>query len=320
MTRFAIVGDGPWGQALAHRIASNGHVVRLVGRPGPAPTPSGRGSGAGRRFPAGISHTTDLPAALGDHELLLLAVPITALEELLRTAAPHLEGHHRVVTAVRGLAPGELPRRATELVQVMTCIRQTAVLAGAADAVALGTDHPAALVVGSAFPALAREVQSTLAGPTLRVYTNEDPAGVELANMLAAVMAVALGAARALGAGAAAEATALTRALAEMERVVQKLGGQAGTAYGLAGLGVLTDLVFHGDGQAFETGAYLARGDVEAAGHNVELSEAARNLATRARSVGARAPLLEAIAGLFAGTLTAREALTTLMTRTARAE
>ncbi len=307
--KAAIVGDGAWGRALARRMASNGVAVTLVGL-----------AASRRRLPAGLSHTVDLAGALGAHEVILVAVPSVALEGLFTTAAPHLEGHHRVATTARGLAPGHPPRRASEVLGRLTCVRQSAVLAGAADAAALEADHPAALVVGSAYPAFARELQSALAGPALRVYTNGDPAGVELSNTLAAVLAVALGAARALGVGAASEATALTRALAEMERLVQGLGGQAGTAYGLAGLGVLTDLVFSGDGSAFRAGAALVRGDLDAARQDVELIDAATNLAARARTAALRAPMIEAIAAMLDGHLPARDAMTMLMARAARAE
>lgn len=309
MSRFVVIGDGAWGQALARRIGANGATVRLVGL-----------QSSRKRFGTGVSHTTDLGMALAEHEAVIVAVPVDALEGLLRSAARHFEGHHRVATTARGLAPGELPRRASELLHALTCVRQTAVLAGAADAAALAADEPAALVVGSAFPAWAQELQAALAGPMLRVYTNPDPIGVELANALASVLAVALGVARAMGAGAASEATALTRALAETERVVAKLGGQAGTAYGLAGLGVLADLVFRGDGDAFKAGADIAAGRIEAARGHAELVAASRTLAARARAAGVRAPLLEATCALFDGSLGAREAMTTLMSRTARAE
>lgn len=307
--RAVVIGDGAWGRALGRRMIANGVAVTLVGL-----------AASRRKLPGGLTHTTDLPSALAGHERVVVAVPSTALEALFTAAAPYLEGHHRVATTARGLAPGEPPRRASEVLSALTCVRQTAVLAGAADATALEADHPAALVVGSAYPSFARELQTALAGPALRVYTNPDPAGVELSNMLAAVLAVALGTARALGVGAASEATALTRALAEMERLSQALGGQAGTAYGLAGLGVLTDLVFSGDGAAFKAGAALARGDLDGARADHELVDAAANLASRARQAALRAPMVEAIAAMLRGDLAARDAMTMLMARAARAE
>ncbi|MCA9541837.1 MAG: NAD(P)-binding domain-containing protein, partial [Myxococcales bacterium] len=246
MSAWAVIGDGEWGRALARRLARAEHAVHLVGR-----------RRIGARAPKDVEHTTDLGAALAGLERVIIAVPIDQLESMLTRAAPHLGGHHRVVAASRGLTPGT-HLRASEALRAMTAVRQVAVLAGAADADALRRKTPAAVVIGSAFPAWAAEIQAALVSPSLRVYTNSDTVGVELANTMAAVLAVALGAARAMGVGASAEATALTRAVAEMDRTVQALGGQANTAYGLAGLGVLAELLFEGESPSLKAGAALA--------------------------------------------------------------
>lgn len=309
MSDFALIGDGGWGRALAGRLSTNGHTVKLVGL-----------AASRRKLPPRISFSTDVRATLADHEAVILAVPVGTLGVLLQANASAFEGHHRVATTARGLASGAVPQRASELLAALTCVRQTAVLAGAADAVALESGAPAALVVGSAFPSWAKELQTALAGPSLRIYTNEDPIGVELSNALAAVLAVALGIARALGVGATTEATALTRALAEMDRLVIRLGGKPGTAHGLAGLGVLADLALSADGAAFSAAAALSRGDLATAQGFVELADAARNLAARAATVGVRTPMLDAIVAMFAGKLGAADAMTGLMSRASRTE
>ena len=43
-----------------------------------------------------------------------------------------------------------------------------------------------------------------------------------------------------------------------MDRVITGLGGRSGTAYGLAGLGVLGEMLFDGTGAAMEAGYALA--------------------------------------------------------------
>ena len=133
-------------------------------------------------------------------------------------------------------------------------------LAGAADADALKKASPVALVVGTAFSSWADEIQIALTSKSLRVYTNQDMIGVELANVVATVVGVALGIARSLSIGAAAEATAVTRALAEMNRVISGLGGRPGTAYGLAGLGVLGEILYDGSGAAMKAAKRSRRG------------------------------------------------------------
>ncbi|MCB9544279.1 MAG: NAD(P)-binding domain-containing protein [Myxococcales bacterium] len=308
MSAWAVIGDGPWGDALARRLAAADHTVLLVGD-----------KASRRKQPAGIEHGTDAAAALAGAERVILALSADTLDDRLAALARHLQGNHRFATITPGLTPSGA--RPGEAIVAATAVRQVAVIAGAASAEAVRKGQPAALVVGSAFTTWAEELQAALASDRLRVYTERDHAGVELANALAAVLGVALGAARALGVGAATEATALTRAVAEMDRLVTGLGGNAGTAYGLAGLGVLTELVFAADGDSFRAGALLAAGDAAGAcAAHPDLAGLAERLGARARRHRLRAPLVDTVAALFAGALPAGAALAGLMARSVRAE
>lgn len=308
MSRWIIVGDGAWGRALSRRLVLNGHEATLVGE-----------RRIGARVPKGVEHTLELAPALEAGERVILAVPADRLEELVVDAAPHLRGDHRVATAIRGLTPGT-HLRPSEAVRTHTPVRQVAVLAGAADARALRKKTPAALVVGTEFPAFADELQAALVAPSLRIYTNRDPVGTELASLLAMVLGVALGIARALEVGPATEATALTRAVAEMDRVVCGLGGAPKTAYGLAGLGLLAELAFDPEGTSATVGAALAAGELTKAAEAHEVRAAARALAARSARSRLRAPMLTMIDALFDGHVDAATALKGLMTRSARSE
>jgi len=308
VSRWVIIGDGAWGRGLARQIAANGHDALLVGE-----------RRIGARVPKNVEHSIDLAAALAETERVMLAVPVDRIERLLTDAEPYLRGDHRVVTAIRGLTP-RTHLRPGEAIFQLTPVRQVAVLAGAADAQALKRKNPSALVVGTAFPAWAEEIQSALISSSLRIYSNVDPVGTELASVIATVLAVGLGVGRALGGGPATEATALTRSLAEMERVVRGLGGQANTAYGLAGLGLLAELAFEGNGTAFRAGAALASGDLETARDAAEVRAAARALAARTARHHLRSPMIRAVDSIFDGHVKASEAMRRLMVGSARAE
>ena len=308
MSLWGIVGDGGWGMALARRLNANGHQVTVAGL-------KKRKKG----IPRGVRYTTDTPQLLQDSERIVMAVPIHDFEQTIQSIAAELRPVHRVMTTSRGLTPST-HLRGTEVISQMCSSRQLAVLAGAADAQALATDSPVALVVGSAFPSWAEEIQEALWSSSLRIYTNEDMIGVELANVVAAVVGVALSVARSLGVGAAAEATALTRALAEMNRVVGALGGTPGTAFGLAGLGVLGEMVYAGQGSSFQAGARLACGAPINDTDFEDVREATRTLVARVRKQRIHAPLVEAVHQMFLGQLTAQEALARLMERPVGAE
>jgi glycerol-3-phosphate dehydrogenase (NAD(P)+) len=300
------VADNDWGGALARRLATGGAAVTLVGdRP------------SRKKRPKGVEYTDALPSALAGAERVVVADDVDAIEARLRTMAPHLQGNHRLLTCARGLTP-TTHLRASEAVLELTAVRQVAVLAGAVTPRSISKGQAGALVVGSAFPSWSAEIQGVLASDALRVYTNLDRVGVELANAISAVLGVALGAARGLKVGASIEATALTRGAAEMDRLVTGFGGKAGTAFGLAGLGVLAEAAFSGSGDAIEAGVALAKGE-DLADFGA-LKDLAQRLAARAGTRKLRAPMVQAVAALMTGKLPVDMMFQMLMTRASRAE
>src|SRR5439155_1422978 len=84
--------------------------------------------------------------------------------------------------------------------------------------------------------AIAHDVQERFAGERMRVYTSDDPIGVELGGALKNVIAIAAGACEGLGYGHNSRAALITRGLAEIVRLSMAKGGNALTLAGLAGL------------------------------------------------------------------------------------
>jgi glycerol-3-phosphate dehydrogenase (NAD(P)+) len=123
------------------------------------------------------------------------------------------------------------------------------VLSGPSFALEAARGDPTAVVVASQSPETATSVpgaepvadyiQAEFAGPSFRLYTNDDVVGVELAGAMKNVMAIAAGACQGLGLGTNAIAALITRGLAEMARLALALGARAETLSGLAGLGDL---------------------------------------------------------------------------------
>ena len=95
----------------------------------------------------------------------------------------------------------------------------------------------------------------------LRIYTSDDVTGVCLGGALKNVIAIAVGCCDGFGFGDNARAALITRGLAEMGRLAERMGGRALTLAGLAGLGDLV-LTCTGDlSRNRQVGLALARGD-----------------------------------------------------------
>jgi glycerol-3-phosphate dehydrogenase (NAD(P)+) len=135
-----------------------------------------------------------------------------------------------------------------------------AVLSGPTFAREIAKGEPAAVVIASDHPETASEIQHRFSGPTLRLYTNADPAGVEIGAALKNVIAIAAGIVEGLGLGNNTVAALVTRGLAEITRLAVALGGEHRTLAGLAGLGDLV-LTCTGDlSRNRRVGIELARG------------------------------------------------------------
>ncbi|HIC49441.1 MAG TPA: NAD(P)H-dependent glycerol-3-phosphate dehydrogenase [Dehalococcoidia bacterium] len=96
---------------------------------------------------------------------------------------------------------------------------------------------PSSTVIASTDEATATYAQTFLNSSNLRVYTNKDVIGVELAGALKNIVAIAAGISDGLGFGDNAKASIITRGLAEISRLGVSLGANPATFAGLAGMG-----------------------------------------------------------------------------------
>jgi glycerol-3-phosphate dehydrogenase (NAD(P)+) len=115
----------------------------------------------------------------------------------------------------------------------------TGVLTGPNLAKEVAGGQPTASVVAVRDEAVAEELQKVFFTPTLRVYTNPDVVGCEMAGALKNVLAIGAGIADGLGFGDNTKAALITRGLAELARLGVAAGGDPLTFAGLAGMGDL---------------------------------------------------------------------------------
>ena len=98
---------------------------------------------------------------------------------------------------------------------------------------------PAGIVAASADPEAARFVQDAFMSEQLRIYTQDDMVGVEIAGAVKNVIAIATGISDGMKLGSNARAALMTRSVHEIKRLGLELGANAETFSGLAGIGDL---------------------------------------------------------------------------------
>jgi glycerol-3-phosphate dehydrogenase (NAD(P)+) len=261
MTRIAILGGGSWGTALSIVLSRshNAHDVSLWMRDPALAYAVGR-SRVNELYlpacpiPAAVAITSDLGHALAEANIIVGAMPSAYARTVYSRSLPFIKKTTRVfVSATKGLEPSTHLRITEVLSQVLGDVSShthgVAVLSGPSFALEAARGDPTAVVVASQSresvesvrggESVAGYIQSEFAGPSFRLYTNDDVVGVELAGAMKNVMAIAAGACQGLGLGTNAIAALITRGLAEMARLAFALGARAETLSGLAGLGDL---------------------------------------------------------------------------------
>jgi len=200
-----------------------------------------------------------------------------------------------------------------------------AALSGPSFAREVAGGKPAALVVASPDPAVARQLQERLTAPAFRLYTNRDLVGVEIGGALKNVMAIATGLSDGLGLGENARAALVTRGLAEIGRLALASGGQAATLAGLAGLGDLVLTCTGAESRNHRLGLAVANGRTlaEAEGATRMVAEGVRTVSS-ARILARRAevsmPICDEVSAVLFEGKPVREALASLLAREPRPE
>jgi glycerol-3-phosphate dehydrogenase (NAD(P)+) len=241
--KLAIIGGGSWGTALALALAPRFESIRLwVYEPELARRMEASRETSdylpGFRIPENISVSHDLSRTLEQAHMVCGVMPSQHARELYTAMWPHLDPDSILVSATKGLEKGSLLRMSQVMEQVCGP-RHITVLSGPTFAREIALGEPAAVVVSSSDLGVAKRVQSAFSGPSFRLYTNQDPVGVEIGASLKNVVAIAAGVCHGLGLGSNVQAALITRGLAEITRLAVAMGGKRETLAGLAGLGDL---------------------------------------------------------------------------------
>ena len=343
---LTVLGAGAWGTALAASAAPRHSTVLWARDAAQAAAINTARCNArylpGAVLPEALAITSDFAHALGHARggLLIVATPMAALAEMLARAGACGAG---VLWLCKGFqqSTGWLGH---EVARAVCPTARVGVLSGPSFAVEVARGQPTALVAASSDAPLCDEAVEVLHGETLRIYTSNDPIGVEVGGAVKNVLAIATGIADGMrgpatgiadgmrgsgggpqGLGLNARAALITRGLAEMTRLGVALGARAETFTGLSGLGDLV-LTATGDLSRNRTvGRLLAQGlplpaILQQLGHVAEGVSSAPMVLARARALGVEMPITQAVVAVLEGRVLPAEALEQLMGRGARPE
>ena len=326
MTKVAVVGAGSWGTTIASLLATRVDTVLWARSQAVASELQHQRTNSAYlstyRVPAALRATSLLDDALDDASLVITAVPSHGLRTVIDGSMPPLICP--VLSLTKGLEQGT-HLRMTEVIAQCWPGREVGVLTGPNLAPEVLAGQPTASVIAFADEGVAREFQELFTSDVLRIYTNNDVVGCEVAGVVKNVMAIASGMAVGLGFGDNTRAALITRALAELSRLGIALGGERMTFAGLAGLGDLVATCTSVKSRNFLVGLALGEGRSleQALGQSRMIAEGVRSsgpVVRLAEQLGVEVPVAEQVYAVCYQGRSPADTIPSLMRRAAKSE
>lgn len=323
---IGVCGAGSWGTALAAALARNTtDKVLLWGREADilqeiSAKHTNQRYLPGIVLPSNIGSCKDIKTLLECVNDILIVVPSKAFVEVLKTLKPHLQAHHRLIWATKGLEP-QRGRFLHEVVEEELGPQQIyAILAGPSFAAEVAKQLPTAITIATKDEKFGLDLLTYFHSETFRVYLSSDIIGVQVGGVIKNILAVAAGLSDGLGYGANARAALITRGLAEMMRFGIALGAKPEALQGLAGVGDVVLSCTDSQSRNRRFGLALAKGknvtDAEAEiGQTVEAVHNAAETTRLAAEHGIEMPIAESVNKIFMNELTPQQAVQNLITR-----
>ncbi len=326
---IGVIGSGSWGTALAKLLADNGNPVTLWGND-PEHMAAMQATRVNEKYLPGVQLPESMVLSekiedLRGCDLLLLVTPSKAIREVaIRVQALKPNPNSVLLSCTKGVERGT-GLRMSEILSESLPGHTVAVLSGPSHAEEVARGMPTCVVIGCEDAVIAQKLQRAFSASWFRAYTNDDVAGIEYGGALKNIYAIAAGVCDGLKLGDNAKAALITRALVELGKLAEALGGKRETFIGLSGVGDLMVTCFSQHSRNRAVGERLGKGEtlaeIQASMQMVaEGVPATYNVYESAQKHGIDAPIIEQVKAILDGTVAPLDALSRLFGRDPKAE
>ena len=237
--KVAVLGCGRWGAFHAWYANRIGHEVMLWGRAGSTHLQALRETGKNEylTMPENVELTEDLDRAVAFGEVVIISISSQKLREFcgrLRTL-PDL-AQKKFVLCMKGLEIGTGKRLTTVMAEELGTDKQVAVWVGPGHVQDFVREIPNCMVIAAKEMQLTKDLVNAFASPLIRFYYGEDLLGTEIGAAAKNVMGLAAGMLDGLGYSSL-KGALMARGTKELSRLIEKMGGDRMTVYGLSHLG-----------------------------------------------------------------------------------
>lgn len=317
---IAVIGAGAFGTALAVSLSANEDII-VWGR-NAADMATMQETRRNPRLgdvilPENIAFSDDLDTVSGV-DVVLLAIPAQTIGDFVQTHRDTLT-NKSIVCCAKGINLATM-KGAGQTVADALGQEAVAVLTGPSFAADIARGLPTALALACSDDDVGSALQRRLSTQSLRLYRTTDVIGAELGGALKNVMAIACGACIGLGLGESARAALMTRGFAEIQRFAGAHGAKPETLMGLSGLGDLSLTCNSHLSRNYQYGLALGQGRNFDGSITVEGAATAKAVVQVANALDIDTPISQVVAKLVDGTVTAKTALSLLLSRPLKEE
>lgn len=236
---ITVLGCGRWGSFHAWYAASIGHKVTLWGRKNSRHLKELRETRQNEylKLPLDINLTDDLAAAVASADIIVISISSQEMRNFGKQLAKLGNlNTKKFVLCMKGLEIGTGKRLTTVLSEEIGSDKAIAVWVGPGHVQDFTRGIPNCMVIASESLELTKFIVDAFGGSLIRFYYGEDLLGTEIGAAAKNVIGIAAGMLDGFGYGSL-KGALMARGTAELSRLIEKMGGNKMTVYGLSHLG-----------------------------------------------------------------------------------
>ena len=324
---IAVVGSGSWGMALANHLAEMGNNVKVWSF-----TEEEKNLINNERkcmfipdmvLDEKIYCSNDVVEVVKDADYIFHVTPSKVTRNVFKQYKDYVKDKPIVICS-KGLENATLKTLDEVMLEELPTAK-IAAFSGPSYATEVVKHIPTAIILASKHDDVLDEVSSLLMNEYMRIYKSRDVVGVEVGGALKNIIAFCAGICAELNFGTNAQSALITRGLAEITRLGEKMGADKNTFFGLSGLGDLILTCSSDESRNRRAGRLIGKGKtVEEAKkeigmtiESVENIEVAKKLAEK---YDVEMPIVNAAYDVLYNNLKPQDAVNKLMTRAIKFE
>ena len=323
----AVVGSGSWGMALANHLAEMGNDVKVWSF-----TEEEKNLINNERkcmfipdmvLDEKIYCSNDVVEVVKDADYIFHVTPSKVTRNVFKQYKDYVKDKPIVICS-KGLENATLKTLDEVMLEELPTAK-IAAFSGPSYATEVVKHIPTAIILASKHDDVLDEVSSLLMNEYMRIYKSRDVVGVEVGGALKNIIAFCAGICAELNFGTNAEAALITRGLAEITRLGEKMGADKNTFFGLSGLGDLILTCSSDESRNRRAGRLIGKGKTieetkKEIGMTIESVENIQVAKKLAEKYDVEMPIVNAAYDVLYNNLKPQDAVNKLMTRAIKFE